>query len=160
MRKLIELLDDEDHKFLQLWADANVAVFSSALLVGLFRKIANLLFDDPNLVRLQTQPAQPVSHDRVRQQPIPSRQCIHGKALHLLREAALFSRHPSLARHQQIIPLRLPPRFDALVSFRSYQAPSHLSLLDPDGTGTGGCPFWTDMNHVPGSEARFSTAFG
>lgn len=73
MRKLIELLDDEDHKFLQLWADANVAVFSSALLVGLFRKIANLLFDDPNLVRSQTQPAQPVSHDRVRQQPIPSR---------------------------------------------------------------------------------------
>jgi hypothetical protein len=44
MRKLIELLDDEDHKFLQLWTDANVAVFSSALLVGLFRKIVNLLF--------------------------------------------------------------------------------------------------------------------
>ena len=32
MRKLIELLDDEDRKFLQLWADANVAVFSWVLL--------------------------------------------------------------------------------------------------------------------------------
>jgi hypothetical protein len=44
MRKLIELLDDEDRKFLQLWADANVAVFSSALLVEIFRGVVGLLF--------------------------------------------------------------------------------------------------------------------
>jgi len=33
MKKLIELLDDKDRIFFQQWTDANVAVFSSALLV-------------------------------------------------------------------------------------------------------------------------------
>lgn len=44
MKKLIELLDDEDRIFAQQWADANVAVFSSALLVEIFRGIVGLLF--------------------------------------------------------------------------------------------------------------------
>jgi len=44
MKKLIELLDDEDRIFFQQWTDANVAVFSSALLVEIFRGIVGLLF--------------------------------------------------------------------------------------------------------------------
>jgi hypothetical protein len=44
MKKLIELLDDEDRIFAQQWADANVAVFASALLVEIFRGIVGLLF--------------------------------------------------------------------------------------------------------------------
>jgi hypothetical protein len=43
MKKLIELLDDEDRIFFQQWADANVAVFSSALLVEILRDIVSLL---------------------------------------------------------------------------------------------------------------------
>jgi hypothetical protein len=45
MKKLIELLDDEDRIFFQQWADANVAVFSSALLVEILRDIVSLLVD-------------------------------------------------------------------------------------------------------------------
>jgi len=44
MKKLIELLDDEDRIFFQQWTDANVAVFSSALLVEIFQGIVGLLF--------------------------------------------------------------------------------------------------------------------
>jgi len=43
MKKLIELLDDEVRIFLQQWADANVAVFSSALLIEIFRGVVGLL---------------------------------------------------------------------------------------------------------------------
>ena len=44
MKKLIELLDDEGRIFFQQWVDANLAVFSSALLVEIFRGIVGLLF--------------------------------------------------------------------------------------------------------------------
>ena len=44
MKKLIELLDDKDRIFFQQWTDANVAVFSSALLVEIFQGIVGLLF--------------------------------------------------------------------------------------------------------------------
>ena len=43
MKKLIEQLDDEDRKSFQVWVDANVAVFSSALLVELLRRVVKLL---------------------------------------------------------------------------------------------------------------------
>ena len=43
MKKLIELLDDDDRIFFQQRADANVAVFSSALLVEILRDIVSLL---------------------------------------------------------------------------------------------------------------------
>lgn len=43
MKKLIELLEDEDRIFFQQWADANAAVFSSALLVEILRDIVSLL---------------------------------------------------------------------------------------------------------------------
>lgn len=43
MRKLIELLGDEHRASLQVWADANVAVFSSALLVELLQRAVGLL---------------------------------------------------------------------------------------------------------------------
>ena len=44
MKRLVELLDDDDRIFFQQWADANVAVFSSALLVEIFRGGVGLLF--------------------------------------------------------------------------------------------------------------------
>ena len=44
MKKLVEMLDDDDRIFFQQWADANVAVFSSALLVEIFRGFVGLLF--------------------------------------------------------------------------------------------------------------------
>jgi hypothetical protein len=44
MKKLIEQLHEEDGKSFQAWADANVAVFSSALLVELLRGVVGLLF--------------------------------------------------------------------------------------------------------------------
>ena len=43
MKRLVELLDDDDRIFFQQWADANVAVFSSALLVEIFRGFVGLL---------------------------------------------------------------------------------------------------------------------
>jgi hypothetical protein len=43
MKKFIEHLDDEDRKSFQVWVDANVAVFSSALLVEVLRGIVGLL---------------------------------------------------------------------------------------------------------------------
>ena len=44
MKKLVEMLDDDDRIFFQQWADANVAVFSSALLVEIFRGFVGFLF--------------------------------------------------------------------------------------------------------------------
>lgn len=44
MRKLIELLDDDGRRFFHQWADANVAVFSSALVVEILRGIVGLIF--------------------------------------------------------------------------------------------------------------------
>jgi hypothetical protein len=44
MRNLIEMLDDDGCKFFHQWADANVAVFSSALVVEILRGIVSLLF--------------------------------------------------------------------------------------------------------------------
>jgi hypothetical protein len=43
MKRLIDLLDHDDHMLLQRWADANVAVFGSALLVEILRGIVDLL---------------------------------------------------------------------------------------------------------------------
>jgi hypothetical protein len=43
MKRLIDLLEDQDRIFFQQWADANVAVFSSALLVEILRGIVGLL---------------------------------------------------------------------------------------------------------------------
>jgi hypothetical protein len=43
MKKMVELLDDDDRIFFQQWADANVAVFSSALLIEIFRGVVGLL---------------------------------------------------------------------------------------------------------------------
>ena len=43
MKRLIDLLDHDDHMFFQRWADANVAVFGSALLVEILRGIVDLL---------------------------------------------------------------------------------------------------------------------
>ena len=42
MKRLIDLLDADDHRFFKRWADANVAVFSSALLVEILRGIVDL----------------------------------------------------------------------------------------------------------------------
>ena len=43
MKRLIDLLDDQGRIFFQQWADANVAVFSSALLVEILQAIVGLL---------------------------------------------------------------------------------------------------------------------
>lgn len=43
MKRLIDLLDDDDHMFFQQWADANLAVFSSALLIEILRGIIDLV---------------------------------------------------------------------------------------------------------------------
>jgi hypothetical protein len=43
MRKMIELLDEDQRAILQGWADAAVAVFASALFVGTPQGIVELL---------------------------------------------------------------------------------------------------------------------
>jgi len=43
MKKLIELLGDDDRVFLQRWANANVAMFSSAFLLEVLRGIVGFL---------------------------------------------------------------------------------------------------------------------
>jgi|SoiMethySBSTD1v2_1073268.scaffolds.fasta_scaffold6658687_1 hypothetical protein len=45
MRKMIELLDDEQCALLQQWADASIAIFSSGLLVGTLQGIVGFLFE-------------------------------------------------------------------------------------------------------------------
>jgi hypothetical protein len=43
MKKLVGLLDDEGRAFFQQWTDANLAVFSSALLVEMLRGIVKIV---------------------------------------------------------------------------------------------------------------------
>ena len=44
MRKMIELLDEEQCALLQEWVDASLAIFSSGLLVETLKDIVGLLF--------------------------------------------------------------------------------------------------------------------
>ena len=44
MRKILELLDEEQCALLQEWADASIAVFSSGLIVGTLKGIVGVLF--------------------------------------------------------------------------------------------------------------------
>jgi hypothetical protein len=44
MRKIIELLDEEQCALLQQWADASIAIFSSGLLVATLKAVVGFLF--------------------------------------------------------------------------------------------------------------------